>query len=68
MTVSSQIKQTLSSLKSAQASLESFALQTQSQQAKQLFSNAAEQTKTIISSLESRIQVLESEEPQYQGF
>lgn len=68
MTVSSQIKQTLSSLKSAQASLESFALQTQNQQAKQLFTNAAQQTKSILDTLEPRIWEIESQEPQYKGF
>lgn len=68
MTVASQIKQTLSSLKGAQASLESFALQTQNQQAKQLFTNAAQQTKSIVDTLEPRIQEIEGQEPQYKGF
>jgi len=68
LTVSSQIKQTLSNLKSAQASLESFALQTQNQQAKQLFTNAAQQTKSILDTLEPRIREIESQEPQYKGF
>ncbi|NLB17733.1 MAG: DUF1657 domain-containing protein [Syntrophomonadaceae bacterium] len=67
MTVASQVKQTLSSLKSAQASLESFAIETQNQMAKQLFTDAAQQTKTIINNLEPRIQDLEREEPQYRG-
>ncbi|MGI6514670.1 MAG: DUF1657 domain-containing protein [Syntrophomonadaceae bacterium] len=68
MTVSSQIKEALSNLKSAQASLESFALQTQNQQAKQLFTSAAQQAKSIINTLEPRIQEIESQEPQYKGF
>jgi predicted RecB family endonuclease len=67
VTVASQVKQTLSSLKSAQASLESFAIETQNQMAKQLFTDAAQQTKTIINNLEPRIQDLEREEPQYRG-
>src|SRR5699024_8650958 len=45
MTVGSQIKQTLAGLKSAQASFEQFALQTENQQAKQLYENAAQQHK-----------------------
>ncbi len=68
MTVASQVKQTLAGLKSAQSSLESYALQTQNQQAKDLFTQAAQQTQTIIDSLQPRIQQIESEEPQYKGF
>lgn len=68
MTVAAQVKQTLAGLKSAQASLEVFALSTQNQQAKQLFTQNAQQTQTIIDSLEQRIQQLEQEEPQYKGF
>lgn len=68
MTVSSQVKQTLAGLKSAQASFETFALQTQNQQAKQLYTSAAEQTKSVIESIEPRINEIEKEEPQYKGF
>ncbi|MFO2548408.1 DUF1657 domain-containing protein [Alicyclobacillus cycloheptanicus] len=68
MTVSSQVKQTLAGLKSAQASFEQFALQTQNKQAKQLYTDAATQTKTIVDSLEQRVTQLEKEEPQYKGF
>ena len=67
MTVASQVKQTLSGLKSAQASLESFALQTQNQQAKQLYANAAQQAKAIVDTLEPRVNEIENEEPQYKG-
>jgi hypothetical protein len=68
MTVASQVKQTLAGLKSAQASLESFALQTQNQQAKQLYTSAAQQAKAIVDSLEPRIGQIEQQEPQYKGF
>ena len=68
MTVASQVKQTLAGLKSAQASLETFALQTQNQQAKQLYTNAARQAKAIVDTLEPRIGEIEKEEPQYHGF
>ncbi|SFH29399.1 Protein of unknown function [Desulfotomaculum arcticum] len=68
LTVSTQVKQTLAALKSAQANMESFAMQTQNQQAKNLYSNAAQQTQTIIDSLEPRVTAMESEEPQYKGF
>jgi len=65
MTVINNLKQTLAGLKSAQASLEGFALATDNQQAKQLYQNTAQQTQTIIDSLSSRIQEIQQEEPQY---
>lgn len=65
MTVSSQVKQTLASLKGAQANFESFALQTQNQQAKQMYQSAASQTQQIVQSLEQRVDDIEKEEPQY---
>ncbi|RXT05247.1 DUF1657 domain-containing protein [Ammoniphilus sp. CFH 90114] len=68
MTVSTSVKQTLAGLKGAQANLETFALQTQDKQAKQMYTQAAQQTQTIISSLEQRVQKIEQEEPEYKGF
>ncbi|MEK8129353.1 DUF1657 domain-containing protein [Paenibacillus filicis] len=68
MTVASQVKTTLASLKSAQASLETFALGTQNQEAKSLFENCAKQTQQVVDQVSSRVQQLESEEPQYKGF
>ncbi len=65
MTVIAQVKQTLAGLKSAQASFETFALSTDNQNAKQLYTNAAQQTQMIVDQLEPRIQVIEQEEPQY---
>jgi len=68
MTVSSQVKQTIASLKSAQASFEQFALQTENKQAKQLYQDAAQQTQSILQTVEPRVQQIEQEEPQYKGF
>ncbi|WP_394239471.1 DUF1657 domain-containing protein [Niallia oryzisoli] len=65
MTVITQVKQTIAGLKSAQASLETFALGTDNQEAKQLYSNAAKQTQSIIDSIEPRVQQIQQEEPQY---
>ncbi|MGC4377457.1 DUF1657 domain-containing protein [Fictibacillus sp. Mic-4] len=65
MTVINNLKQTISGLKSAQASLEGFALDTDNQQAKQLYKNAAQQAQTIIDTLSPRLQQVEQEEPQY---
>ncbi|GAB3793097.1 DUF1657 domain-containing protein [Virgibacillus kimchii] len=68
MTVGSQVKQTIAGLKSAQASFEQFALQTENKQAKQLYENAAQQTMAILQSVEPRVQQIEQQEPQYKGF
>lgn len=68
LTVASQVKTTLASLKSAQASLETFALGTENKEAKTMFTNCAEQTQQIVTQVESRVQQLENEEPQYKGF
>ena len=68
MTVATQVKTCLASLKSAQASLEQFALNTQNQEAKALFENAAKSTQQIVDMVSSRVQQMEFEEPQYKGF
>ncbi|MFJ8268100.1 DUF1657 domain-containing protein [Peribacillus asahii] len=65
MTVINQVQQTLSGLKSAQASFETFALQTDNQQAKQLYQQAAQQTQAIVDSISPRVQQIQDEEPQY---
>ncbi|MBU8907163.1 DUF1657 domain-containing protein [Desertibacillus haloalkaliphilus] len=65
MTVATQVKQTLAGLKSAQASLETFALQTENKQAKQMFQSMAQQTQGIVDTITPRMQEIEQEEPQY---
>ena len=68
MTVGTQVKQALASLKSAQADFESFALQTQDQDAKQLYANCATTAKGMIQQLEQRVEQIEQEEPEFQGY
>ena len=65
MTVINEVKQTFAGLKSAQASFETFALQTDNKQAKQMYQQAATQTQTIVDTLEPRVQQIITEEPQY---
>lgn len=65
MTVGTQVKTALASLKSAQASFETFALGTDNKNAKQLYQQAAQQTQSILQSLEPRLQEIVAEEPQY---
>lgn len=65
MTVITNIKQTVAGLKSAQASLEGFALATNNEQAKQLYKMTAQQTQGVIDALSPRVQEMMQEEPQY---
>ena len=65
MTVITNVKQTIEGLKSAQANLETFALATDNQSAKNIYQDAAQQTQQIIDSLNPRLQEIEKEEPQY---
>ena len=65
MTVINDVKTALASLKSVQASLETFALSTENKEAKQLYEQAAEQTQSIVNSLHTRVDEMEQEEPQY---
>lgn len=65
MTVGTQVKQALAGLKSAQASFEGFALSTDNQNAKQLYQQAAQQTQSVLDSVEPRLQEILAEEPQY---
>ncbi|MBP3950522.1 DUF1657 domain-containing protein [Bacillus suaedae] len=67
MTVAAKMKQTIAGLKSAQASLETFALETENQQAKTLYQQMATQTQTVIDGLTPRMQQVEEEEPQYKN-
>lgn len=65
MTVGTQVKTAIASLKSAQVNFESFALATDNQNAKQLYQQAAQQTQQVLQSLEPRLQEILAEEPQY---
>jgi hypothetical protein len=67
VTIGTQVKTCLASLKSAQASLETFALGTQNQDAKMMFQNAAQSTQQIVDQVSARVQEIENEEPQFKG-
>lgn len=68
MTVASDVKSCVASLKSAQASLEQFALATENEAAKAMFEFASETTQQVIDQMNQRVTELENEEPQYKGF
>lgn len=65
MTVGKKFQTMLSNLKSCQADLENFALETDNQAAKSLYTSCASQIQNTISSLEQRWNELQQEEPQY---
>ncbi|MDK2919283.1 MAG: hypothetical protein PWQ37_2016 [Candidatus Petromonas sp.] len=68
MTVSSQVKQTLASLKNTQSTLRFYSTQSQNKEAKLAYDEALKVTKDIIKDLENRLKTLEFEEPQYKGY
>lgn len=67
MTVGSQLKQTLASLKNAQSTLRLYAVQSQGVEDIEILKETMMVTNNIIEDLEKRIKVLEMEEPQYKG-
>jgi hypothetical protein len=68
MTVGSQVKQCLASLKSIEANLNSLALKTVDEEARLAFHETCLKTRKVIQEMEARVSVLEYEEPQYKGF
>ncbi len=67
MTVASQVKKTLATLKGNQGTLRLYALQTRDEETKLLYKETLEATGVIIHDLEQRMQLLEYQEPQYKG-
>jgi hypothetical protein len=67
MTVASQVKQSLASLKSIHAGLQELALISQDEEAQRTFHEAMMMTEEMIADIKKRIGKLEWEEPQYHG-
>lgn len=67
MTIASQVKATLATLKGNQGTLRLYAVQTKDEETNAMYAEALEATSTIINDLEKRLQVLEFQEPQYKG-
>lgn len=65
MTVGTQMQQTIANCESVIANLKTFALETQDQNAKQMFQNMAQQQKVVLDNLNARLEYLHTEEPQY---
>ena len=67
MTVASQVKQTLATLKGSQATLRIYEAQTNNEETRAVYNDTLKTTEDIINDLEIRLQVLETQEPQYKG-
>ncbi|MBE3101132.1 MAG: DUF1657 domain-containing protein [Firmicutes bacterium] len=67
MTIGSQVKQTLTSLKGAKATLTIYRNQEQNRDSQVLLTSAVEDLNKIINELEGRVKILEFEEPSYKG-
>lgn len=65
MTVGTKMQQAVVSCESTLANLKSFALDTDDQNAKQMFQNMATQQQTVLDNLNARLQYIQSEEPQF---
>ncbi len=69
MTVGQKLHMCLSQLESAEASLKSFALDTQDQKAKQLYAQLAQTVESqVIQPLRNRVNQVEAEEPTYKVY
>lgn len=67
MTVASQVKKTIATLKGNQGTLRLYALQTRDEETKLVYTEGLKTTERIINDLEERMQILEYSEPQYKG-
>ncbi|KKI90328.1 hypothetical protein WQ54_20385 [Bacillus sp. SA1-12] len=68
MTVGSQVKQCLSTLKSIEASLSSLAITSQDEEAKRVFHEMMMKMEEVKEDVKMRVGQLEREEYQYKGF
>ena len=67
MTVGSKVKQTLATLRGAEATLRVYSLQERDKEARAIYADAFEEISKIKIDLEKRVGVIEFEEPQYKG-
>lgn len=65
MTVGTKMQQTIASAEGVLSNLKSFSLETQDQNAKQMFQNLSQQQQTVLDNLNARLQYIQSQEPQY---
>ena len=67
MTVGSNVKQTLSTLKGSEATLRIYSFQESDKKARAIYTEAFEEINKIKIDLEKRVGAIEFQEPQYKG-
>ncbi|HYE11468.1 MAG TPA: DUF1657 domain-containing protein [Patescibacteria group bacterium] len=67
MTVMTQMQQTIAGIESAAASMKTFSLETQDQQAKQEFQQLAQTFENALQTLKNRQNYIMQQEPQYRN-
>ncbi|MBU5591307.1 DUF1657 domain-containing protein [Clostridium sp. MSJ-4] len=67
MTAISKVKQTLATLKGAEATLKMYSLQERDKKSRAIYNEASKEISEIKTDLEKRIGAMEFEEPQYKG-
>ena len=67
MTAISKVKQTLATLKGAEATLRMYSLQERNRKSRAAYNQTSEEIRKINTDLEKRIGAMEFEEPQYKG-
>jgi hypothetical protein len=65
LTVGTQVEKAIASVQSVSASMKTFALETQDQQAKQMFQQLAQTFDGALDTLKQRQTYIEQQEPQY---
>lgn len=65
MTVGTQMKQAIATVQNAAATMKTFSLETQDQQAKQTFEQLAQTFDSALTELKGREQYIQQQEPQY---
>lgn len=68
MTVGQKMHQTLNNLRSSITDMKNYALETQDQNAKKMYSEFAQQLQNIVNGFEGRVNYAEQQEPQYQVY
>lgn len=65
MTVETQMQQAIAGIQSAAATMKTFALETQDEQAKQTFQQIADNLENALEQLKGRQQYIQQQKPQY---